>query len=805
MSTKQRNPPYPAHLLLFLGLLVLLVALLVGAYALRPTVRVDVGDYYDQAFVQNFHAREVDAAGPGHASPWPANQQTLELPGDATGDLIVTVYAADDQPDGSIKGLALSVNGERIAVPREGMHEGRPFLVGLIPAEVARAPRLRLRLEPGLREGPTPPAGLAGRVVLEPARTYRWSRGESAVVLPGLGRGAWLVELDVIAAHPRGQPVNARVVANDMLFAPLPDDHNPRRVRLLVPPDAMGSGDLRLTLQADTYRDPRPLGVLVSDMLVSPIAAGSGPSAVLWLLPPWTILLASVVIVGVLFVCLASLGVPLWGVGGIGAAVIALEAWGLAFHRFPTSIMLPGIALLALWSLVLLVVLRPLVQRLFASGCVSENPSANGTTGATEARGMTKATNILLLLFFAGYWLKAGAMFYPYFVAIDVHWHMDRVRHILDGGLPLYYGTNNPLNESTMPLAEWGTEKPVIPYSPYYHMFAAGFVLFPWSLEMSANMVSVLLDCLHVPLIALLACGGGLSRRGALLAAALYAVLPVNFLLHSWGNVPTTFGLFWALAATAFIVVAWNHLHRRWFFVSLLLLFLAALLFYTVAGVFMGLFLIFFTLLLLLARFLASRRAAQPAKPGAGAGAGLRPMWLAAVAALALSLLVYYGQYIGPIVEHTIPYFARSLTSSSEEIGKAEDLALSVYLARHLRLWGYGLLVPFVLASGWLVVQGYALWRGAGKVVSHAPMLRLWATVGGWLAVTWLFVPLAYKVSMVDKHFFVSIPVMVIASAAVVDRFWGRWPVRVTTVLFYAYLAVAALDLWVMRVATVRQ
>jgi hypothetical protein len=799
MSTGRRKHPYTAPLLLFLALLVLLVALLMGAYALRPTVRVDVGDYYDQAFVQNFHAREVDAAGPGQAFPWPANQQTLELPGGASGDLIVTVYAADDQPDGSIKGLALSVNGERIAVPREGMHEGRPFLVGLIPAEVARAPRLRLRLEPGLREGPTPPAGLAGRVVLEPARTYRWSRGESVVALPGLGRGAWLVELEVIAAHPRGQPVNARVVANDMQLATLPDDRNPRRLRLLVSPDAMGSGDLRLTLLADTYRDPRPLGVLVSDMLVSPMPAGSGPRAVLWLFPPWTILLTSMVIVGVLVVCLASLGVPLWGVGSIGATIIVLEAWGLAFHRFPTSLMLPGIALLALWSLVLLAVLRPLVQRLFASGCTQEGPSANGTAGTT------RAANILLLIFFVGYWLKAGAMFYPYFVAIDVHWHMDRVRHILDGGLPLYYGTSNPLNESTMPLAEWGTEKPVIPYSPYYHMFAAGFVLFPWSLETSANMVSVLLDCLHIPLIALLACGGGLSRRGALLAAALYAVLPVNFLLHSWGNVPTTFGLFWALAATVFIVVSWNHLHRRWFFVSLLLLFLAALLFYTVAGVFMGLFLIFFTLLLLLAHVLASRRAAQPAEPGAGARDGLRPMWLAAAAALALSLLVYYGQYIGPIIGRTIPYFARSLTSSSEAIGKAEDLALSVYLARHLRLWDYGLFVPFVLASGWLVVQGYTLWRGAGKVVSHAPTLRLWAAVGGWLAVTWLFVPLAYKVSMVDKHFFVSIPVMVVASAAVVDRFWGRWPVRVATLIFYTYLAIAALDLWIMRVATVRQ
>ncbi len=49
---------------------------------------------------------------------------------------------------------------------------------------------------------------------------------------------------------------------------------------------------------------------------------------------------------------------------------------------------------------------------------------------------------------------------------------MDRVRWILQGQLPTLYGVNSPLNESTMPTAEWGANRPVIPYSPWYHIFA---------------------------------------------------------------------------------------------------------------------------------------------------------------------------------------------------------------------------------------------------------------------------------------------------------------------------------------------
>jgi hypothetical protein len=613
----------------------------------------------------------------------------------------------------------------------------------------------------------------------------------------------------------------------------------------------MVQGDMDVTLYARTFADPRPLGVFVSAVDVSPIDASMGVLPPV--LPPTGTLVYSMVIILGLSICLLLLTdhivVPAarfnwrWMVVGFPVLLVLMVlCWALANHRFPTTFMLPGLALLAVWSLVLVLVLRPLLRWFFSVpvGEVRAVPhakaqrtqrsgqemlSANGDIGdaqkwqgyppANTSRSLISVAafvNILLLLFFVGYWLKATGMLYPYFIGIDVHWHMDRVRWILNGDLARIYGVDSPLNDSTMPLAEWGHEKPVIPYSPYYHMFAATFAIFPWSLEMSANMVSVLLDSLHVLLIGMLAWRGGLSRRAALLAALLFTVLPVRFLLHSWGNVPTTSGMWWAFAATVLLVVAWGRLHRPRFFATFTLLLMAAFLFYTVAGAFMMAFLLIFTLLVSLLS-LISRQWTDDGQPRTGdprppipeprhLTPDLRLMWLAILLAVVLVTVVYYGQYIGPIVERTIPYFARAFTSSAESMGKAGD-TLSGYLLRHTRLLDYGLVMPLVLTTGWIGFAGWRIWRGRER---QGEKLVLWAAVTGWMLLTFAFLPVAFKISMVDKHFFISIPFMVIASAALIDRFWERsLPLRVVTIIYFVYLASSAMQLWLMRIISVKQ
>ncbi len=782
-------------------LIIAIVAVLIVVYARRTDIAVDVGTYEDSIYLNDFHDREVDAAGPGETWQWEEDEQSLTISGHPPTRLMVTVYAADEQPDGALDGLALSANDTRLTIARTGER----FMVGVIPPEIASKEEVVLRLEPGLREGPTPPAGLAGEAVVEAARTYRWSQGTASISFPAIGRGAWMVHMDMVSSHPGDRPVEASLFANGVKLADVPDTPELRRVHLLVPPSVTGGGDLTLGIQANVYRDPRPLGVLVADVSVDPAQSPTWGQSLWQMFPPTRTFFATLIIVFGIFACLTmlfdrfdTLGyrrngnireaiyIPI-AIFAVVLGVLGLEAWALFFHRYPVSFMLVSLATTVLWSLILLHLLLPLLPSLFNEPTPKKDPAASPIP--------TRFIGLLLLIFFVSYWVKMTGILYPYFVGIDVHWHMDRVRWILEGGLPLLYGTSSPLNESTMPLAEWGPNRPVIPYSPFYHMFAASFSLLPWSLEMSANLVSVFLDSMKVLLIGFLARGGGLSKRMALFAALLYAILPVTYLLHSWGNVPTTFGLWWAFLVTIFLVVAWNSLQRWGMFLVLTFLFLCAFLYYTVAGVFTTMFLILFTLAVLW----ISRAQQLPFVRE------MRSMWLAALAAAGIATLVYYGQYIGPIVSQTLPYFADSLTSSAESMGK-QGTPVWEYITRHLRLWDYGLLIPLLVSLYWIGEQAWHMRRPLLPQLTNDPFPILWAAVVGWMGVTLLFIPLAYKVSMVDKHFFVTIPLMVIATAAVVDRLWEksvRW--RWAVGLWYGYLALSAVVWWVERVLTVKQ
>src|SRR5262245_8851877 len=89
-------------------LLVALVALvaLLAAYSVRPTVRIDLGDYYDSAFLEGFHGREIDATAAGSPLSWPAERNELVLPGKRQGVWIATFEAAAGQPDEALEEVA---------------------------------------------------------------------------------------------------------------------------------------------------------------------------------------------------------------------------------------------------------------------------------------------------------------------------------------------------------------------------------------------------------------------------------------------------------------------------------------------------------------------------------------------------------------------------------------------------------------------------------------------------------------------------------------------------------------------------
>jgi hypothetical protein len=704
--------------------------------------------------------------------------------------LQATVEMAAGQPDGALDEIALTVNDVRVSIARRGTRE----FVAVIPERIAAADRMTLRLNAALVGDPPPPAGLAGRVTLAPARTYRWSSDRSTISLPGLGRGDWIVTLDAILRHPDNAPLDTTIYANGQPIGQLPDD-GPRRLSLLVPAALVPDGDLTLTITSNVYQDPRPLGALIYELRVTP----AGPSA--WL-PPANSLLYALVVALCLYLCMLRMTGRAIASAVLVFGVVALGAWALAAARYPAALMLPRLAGLALWSVVLLLALERLLPWAFRRAGVPLSPWA--------LRG-------LLLVFFAGYWIKAGGMLYPYFVGIDVAWHMGKVRQILAGQLPLFYGVNSPLNESTMPTAEWGANRPVIPYSPWFHMFAVLFTFVPLPLVLTANMFSALVDGSRVFLIALLGRKAGLDERESLLASLLYAVTPATFLLHSWGNIPTTFGMWWTLLCTTYIVVAYRHLDRPWPFAILTLLLTATLLIYTVMAAFMMLFL---GLLVLALWILESTKNASPHGPQSHAGEEASPvapsttngegldgpgitrrpiiaLALAALAALGVATLVYYGQYIAPIFERTIPYFLQAATPDTT-VGLQNRDPFLAYLANY---WPR---MEYLRESG---SYGLQLALPLGLLGMFSVRDRFMRVVFAcWLAVAVAFLVVGSRISMVDKHIFYLIPALALGVGLMMGRLWRRgFGARLVVASLYLFAFVAALDMWLYRIAAVRQ
>jgi hypothetical protein len=476
-------------------------------------------------------------------------------------------------------------------------------------------------------------------------------------------------------------------------------------------------------------------------------------------------------------------------------AVVLGGAWALAVARYPTAFMLPRLAALAGWSVGLLLLLAWLLPWVFRKAGV---PLSAWLLGA------------LLLTFFAGYWIKAGGMLYPYFVGKDVSWHMDRVRAIADGQLALFYGTNSPLNESTMPTAEWGSNRPIIPYSPWFHMFATSFLLLPMPLVLAAHMFSALVDCSRVFLIGLLARKSGCSERESLFGALLYAVTPATFMLHSWGNIPTTFGMWWTLLSTVFIVVAYRRLDRPWPFVALTLLLTATLLFYTVMAVFTMLFLgLLVPALWQIGRTTNDeRRKTKDERHNAATSSfvlhpssEMRPVLaigLSALAALGLATLIYYGQYIAPIVERTVPYFLQAATPGDTSAGIQQRQPFLSYLADYWPRMGY-FERPNAYGLQLVVMLAVASLLGVRK-------RRLRALLLCWIAVAAVFMVAGNRISMVDKQVFYLIPALALLVGSLLGQLWQRGlPARLVVVSIYLFAFLAALNMWIYRIAAVRQ
>jgi hypothetical protein len=379
---------------------------------------------------------------------------------------------------------------------------------------------------------------------------------------------------------------------------------------------------------------------------------------------------------------------------------------------------------------------------------------------------------------YAGYLLKGGGVLWPYFLSVDIEWHMEKTQRVLTGRIWELWDANSPFHQSVMPVDEWGENKPVIPYSPFYHIFSAIWAIFPWKLKFSAELYSAALDALRPVMIFFITRKFGFRDRAGIIAALTYSLIPAAFLLHAWGNTPTTNGMWWSLLATTILVGAWDRLNNsRVAWIALTLTLTLTLLFYAVTAVFTALLMLGIALALLLTR---QRRQAWA-------------VCSSITAAVLLSIAIYYWQFVPAIIERTIPRLTGGFAERGQTLG-GQEIIFSDYIIKYVYLLDiYGVYLPLILGSvGW--------WLGVRRFGLRS-LFTILMTIWMLIAIAFWFVGL--KLSMVDKQLFWLMPWMGIGAGIAVDRLLSqrglaRWAAPLL-ILAALYTGSDALYLWTHR------
>lgn len=591
---------------------------------------------------------------------------------------------------------------------------------------------------------------------------FRWTGNQAEIHLSGLGSGSTIATFTLAASTSSDTSALTTLTLKDHLQVQFDGITEVRSIHTFIPRSPTFDGHLKISLTSPTIQETtssqRELGTALFNIQVA--TTQSQP-----LLPPLLPLILLLTMLFAVIVTLRIIGVSLWAAVGFAACVVVWQAWNLATHRSIGVLYLERLTILAFFSILITVLFQRTLPWLMTK---------------SDVQLSSRASSILAGIVLLTFWIKASGVLHPYMVAIDVKWHMDKVRWIFDGRIGDLYG--GKLNELVMPV-EWGQEKPIIPYSPFFHLFAVWFRLLPWPMELTASIFSIFIDSTYFYIIYFITCKVGGSERAGLSGAAIYAITPSTYLLHSWGNVPTTFGIWWTLVAIAWLVGGWEQLpanrHTWWWFVIALT---GAFLFYTVMAVFIGMF--FVVLLGALFMVHEHRRRAR-----------------SVVAAMGTALLIvtglFYWQYIIPIIRQTIPLIGGRVAQGGENLGEVAR-PFSAYVREQAYLWDiYGIYIPlFFGIIGW-----WLLMRQHGRRSMPTLVFVAWIVV----AVLWWFA--GYKVDTVDKQLFWLLPAMAVGGGIAIDRvFHSRWRSYALPIvgLCFLYLASDSLYFWLYRIENVQ-
>jgi hypothetical protein len=497
-------------------------------------------------------------------------------------------------------------------------------------------------------------------------RAYRWTSAESTITFPGIGRTATNIVL-TMACGPNPDP-DVTILANGGQVARLHLAADFTDYPIAVPAPYLTTGNLTLTFQATAFRAPgdrRELGVLVSRVQVQP--AGG------FALPPARTSLSLWGAIMLLMVALLAVGLRGWEAATASLALIVGGALLLARNRlFITLGAGPWLRVAAL-TLLLALILRfatpPIMRRLGIAG------------GLWEARW--------LLAVVAGIFaVRLGGLYHPTMIVSDLIFHVHRfedviVRHIWYQEVPALYDKNRP-----------------VPYPPGAYLLFAPFAPFARNRADLLTIGTQLLDASRIVVIGLVVWTATRDRIAAACATFLAGIVPIAFMLFSWGNLTNAVGE-WALTLLfALFALRADRLRRPWLALSFVAVVLLALLSHIGVAI--------TTVALLVAAFavwlgvlLRQRRAPWRDRDF------LTALGLAGVAGLLAFALFYRIPLAGSHTATNDP--ALAVTSAPQQGGKYEiggprpdpSIGLNDYRTNN----------PVIAIAGQIGVEGYAFYR----------------------------------------------------------------------------------------------
>ena len=362
---------------------------------------------------------------------------------------------------------------------------------------------------------------------------YRWSRENGRIAFPGIGRGAVHLDLDLSRSLNPSRTVHVLANGGEIgqveltpVFATYGFD---------VPASFLPNGTLIVTLAAQTYTPPgeqRPLGVAVRDVTIRPVGRGVA-------LPPAKIALS-------LWVCVLCVALALlvagWG-GAVACAGAITVAAGMAAlligNRLFLTVDAGGAVRAGVLMLAVVAAIRALVPPLC---CRLGSP-----TTARDVRALATIVGATLALRFAG-------VLHPSIVIVDLKFHLHRLADVADNHTLLL-----PIQS-----AEFGGRTVLYAPTPYLFMLPFSWIIRDRTLLLFLFALGI--DAARFCVIWYVARRVTRDQLTANLAALTMALMPVGWIVYSWGTFANIFAEGMLTLLFAFLALAYDQLSgpRRW-------------------------------------------------------------------------------------------------------------------------------------------------------------------------------------------------------------------------------------------------